>query len=816
MRSGKFLSALMLSLSALCAIPVLAQSDHDQQIKLSREYMQSGRYYEASQIAARLLAIDPNDAEAAAIRDDASSRLKDVLNQRVADAERGGDQLALANAYFDAGRYDAALDLYGKLPASSRDRDVRLREARAMAWSGRFDAAERSYSTLLKEQSSPELQLEYGRLLSWMGATKPAVAHLRALDQQLGNEETAVALANAEAASGNREEAIRLLSDFTEKHADAIQAKALLRELRASPELRFEHINHLIEAEPYNLALRTERARMNLERAHYNEALNDVQFVRENSKNRVEGLDAIEKEARARREQELKSLSARLATLKANDPKNPDEVLSLARAYVGLGDYDNAIALYEQYLAMRPNDTEARIQYARVLSWDRRYAQASRQLETLIEQNPDRADLKLEYAQNLSYDSNFAGALHMFSSLTDLSDNPRRELYSDVPPRAYYNMGQIYRWYGWTEHDVLDQNRALALDSNYTAAQRELDLARHTRPSSTLDARYTYSTDSNDFTLKRADLDAAKWTSQRMAFDVGVGRHQFERLGEEAVANAISGGALYRLNDRTSLRGRIGANFYDHDLGTRPFFGVGATWLPNLQSRAALDFNHYDLVYDVFTLQSLTVPTSGNNFRDPISINDFRGHYDYNGGGLLSYLADASYGFISDDNKRAAAHGVVAFRILKAPFVALKADGRWLSYDFRSNRYWSPNDYHSLAGVAQIGQNIRDRFIWNAEVKYGRSWEGSLSSDLRAYEATATVPVSDAFDIVGNYGYGKSGRLDSVFGNSGTDITNYWQRHWYVGVRVKRLFASDDQRRRNPYYFDNSSLAGSPVLPEVH
>src|SRR6185369_11041059 len=349
MRSGKFLSALMLSLSALCAIPVLAQSDHDQQIKLSREYMQSGRYYEASQIAARLLAIDPNDAEAAAIRDDASSRLKDVLNQRVADAERGGDQLALANAYFDAGRYDAALDLYGKLPASSRDRDVRLREARAMAWSGRFDAAERSYSALLKEQSSPELQLEYGRLLSWMGATKPAVAHLRALDQQLGNEETAVALANAEAASGNREEAIRLLSDFTEKHADAIQAKALLRELRASPELRFEHINHLIEAEPYNLALRTERARMNLERAHYNEALNDVQFVRENSKNRVEGLDAIEKEARARREQELKSLSARLATLKANDPKNPDEVLSLARAYVGLGDYDNAIALYEQY-----------------------------------------------------------------------------------------------------------------------------------------------------------------------------------------------------------------------------------------------------------------------------------------------------------------------------------------------------------------------------------------------------------------------------------------------------------------------------------
>jgi hypothetical protein len=53
------------------------------------------------------------------------------------------------------------------------------------------------------------------------------------------------------------------------------------------------------------------------------------------------------------------------------------------------------------------------------------------------------------------------------------------------------------------------------------------------------------------------------------------------------------------------------------------------------------------------------------------------------------------------------------------------------------------------------------------------------------------VPISDAFDIVGNYGYGKSGRLDSILGlnNDARDFTNYWQRHWYVGMRLKRLFA---------------------------
>jgi thioredoxin-like negative regulator of GroEL len=322
MRPGKTLSTLLLSLSMLCAAAVYAQSDvynqinplesavksntatHDQQIQLSRLYIQAGRYYEASQISARLLAIDPNDADAIAIRDDASTHLRQAASQRVTDAEAAAqrsdasdqDRLTLANAYFDAGRYDAALDTYSKLPASMQDRDVRLRQARAMAWSGRFDSAERAYSALLKDQSTPELQLEYGRLLTWMGASKPAVAHLRTLDQQLGNEDTAIALANAEAASGNREEAIQLLTNFTNNHSDAIQAKALLRNMQASPELRIEHVT-AVQPRPAPGARADEPRALALQRS-----LNDVQFIREHSRKKVEGRAAIEKAApRSRR-----------------------------------------------------------------------------------------------------------------------------------------------------------------------------------------------------------------------------------------------------------------------------------------------------------------------------------------------------------------------------------------------------------------------------------------------------------------------------------------------------------------------------------
>jgi hypothetical protein len=264
-------------------------------------------------------------------------------------------------------------------------------------------------------------------------------------------------------------------------------------------------------------------------------------------------------------------------------------------------------------------------------------------------------------------------------------------------------------------------------------------------------------------------------------------------------------GAAYRQTDQLTLRGRLGMTFWDQSLGTRPFFGVGAVWLPNIQSRAAIDLNHYDLVYDVSNLSSVV--------NDPLSINDVRGHYDYDSGGFWSLLGDASYGFVSDDNRRAAAHGLLSFQIFDRPWVAIKADGRLLSYDFRSNRYWSPDQYSSLAGVLQIGQDINNRVFWSVEGKYGRAWEGDRTSDLRAVGARVTVPVADTFDLIGSYNYGRSGRFESIIGDP--EFTNYWQRSWYVGVRLKRLFSSDDRRAHDRYYFDNRVLGSDVVPPEV-
>jgi predicted Zn-dependent protease len=657
-----------------------------------------------------------------------------------------------------------------------------------------------------------------------MGASRAAVDTLQSVYAQKPSEDSAIALANAMAWNGNREGAIKLLNDYVASNPNAYSAKQLAQQMSASPDLRIERIGRMIDAEPYNLALQVEKARLLNDAGRYAEALSTIAFVRDHSTRKIEGLDDLQKAAKEGRDKQLAQLQTQLKALDADgmasSSQNPDQILSLAKAYTGAGDYRTAEHLYTRYLRLRPNDTDARVAYARVLSWDQRYPEAEAQYRMLLANDPNRADLRLEYAQIESWNSEFAPAIHTFRSLTDLSDNPRANLYPDVAPRAYYNIGQIYRWYGWNDSAAAAENRALALDGSYAPARNELDLIRHLRPTSTADARITYATDSADFTTKRADLTAEKWTSQRTAFDLSLGRHEFEQGDQDVYANVISGGGRYRWNDRWTARASVGMNFYDSGLGTRPFFGIGAEWLPSLQSRASFDFNHYDLVYDVFTLSSLGTPTGTTavDLRNPLSINDMRGHYDYNSGGFWSALGDASYGFVSDSNHREAAHGLLTFRVLKAPFVALKAEGHYLSYDFRTNRYWSPTDYRSLAGVVQVGQNIGNRFFWSLEAKAGRAYEQGRSSDLRAYEGTITVPINDALDLVGDYGYGKSGRFQSLspLGNDATDFTNYWQRHWYAGIRVKQLHGRGERQGRNSYYYDTRPLAGaSPVIPPL-
>jgi tetratricopeptide (TPR) repeat protein len=223
-----------------------------------------------------------------------------------------------------------------------------------------------------------------------MGAERLSVERLEKAHAALNTEDSAVALANARAWSGDRESAIRLLEEFTASHSGSREAEKALADLRMSPDLRIERLDRLIGLDPYNLALRVERARLLYDAGRYGETLRAIKFIREHTTHEVAGLAEIEQQALDRRKEQLVAVDERRRALFGDPPMyssataTGEQIVELAKAYTGLGAYDQSIELYQVYLKSAPDDNVARLNYARVLSWDRRYDESQRQYEIVL------------------------------------------------------------------------------------------------------------------------------------------------------------------------------------------------------------------------------------------------------------------------------------------------------------------------------------------------------------------------------------------------------------------------------------------------
>jgi tetratricopeptide (TPR) repeat protein len=776
-------------------------------LSLGAIYLEAGRSYEASKLAERLLALDSQDVEATALASRAKAALAENKQRRVAEAESAAkrpgasdeNRLAYADALFSSGAYEDAVAIYRTLPQRLRTRDNRLREARSLAWRSRHDGAEQIYRDLVAEHpGDDELELEYGRLLSWMGAYDAATQRLNSLYSRTKSTAAAIALSNVIAWSDQRAKGVEFLQQHVDRHPDDSEARTVLDEMLRSPALRLERLEALAEREPYNLALGVERARLLVENEQHGRALRVIESLKSKTTSPLPDLEQLERKARTLQATALEDALQRRRQLDISNPSNAGATLKLAKKFAGLQDHKSAIELYEQYLKSNPSDMEARLALARVFSWGGRYAAAEREYRRVLESRPDRLDVQLEYAKVLSQSSKYIPAVRTLRTLTDLSSNERADLYTDVPAEAHFNLGRIYRWYGWLDQAAVEQNAALAHDAGFRPAQDELARVARIRPATRFSGTYASAEDSGGFQLTRRDLEMERRTGTGTSFQLGLGQHDFEKRGESASADVASLGVSHRLSDRVTGRARLGVNAYDRDIDNRMFWSAAAEWLPSLQGRVSVEYSRYDLVYDSFTIETI-----GGNLVNPVSIDNVRLHYDHDAGGLWAWGVDASQGMLSDDNERRSAHGLVALRLLKRPFIAIKGDVRYLTYENDSNRYWSPRDYVSTAGVLQIGSRIGERIDWQTEMKYGRSSYGERESDVRTINARVRFALSSHLDLIGSYVDGESGRIDLLAG--GSEI-RYWQKRWYLGLRVRGLGRGEERGPQREYYYDTDAL----------
>src|SRR5687767_5632540 len=114
---------------------------------------------------------------------------------------------------------------------------------------------------------------------------------------------------------------------------------------------------------------------------------------------------------------------AALASAESPNPRNTARVVSVAQDFVRNGQLAPAAELLEVYLAATPDDTAARLEYARVHAFRRNDRQALEEYQKVLAVEPHNPAALVGVAKIASWQGDFAGALETYERV--LTRNPR-------------------------------------------------------------------------------------------------------------------------------------------------------------------------------------------------------------------------------------------------------------------------------------------------------------------------------------------------------------------------------------------------------
>ncbi len=139
-------------------------------------------------------------------------------------------------------------------------------------------------------------------------------------------------------------------------------------------------------------------------------------------------------------------LCASVATIpaKAEEP-SPRHVLERAKALEEEKQYEEAIAAYRQYLAVRPNNDEVRATTAKLLSWQGRWDDAIALFRDVLTRHPLDHDTRVGLARVLSWQKQFDEARKEYDLI--LRDEPNHA-------EALTGIGDIFLWSGHREQAI--------------------------------------------------------------------------------------------------------------------------------------------------------------------------------------------------------------------------------------------------------------------------------------------------------------------------------------------------------------------------
>ena len=337
-------------------------------LKESIDLHRLGRLDEAERGYRRHLAEQPNDADALHLlgllrhqRGDAAEAGDLIARAREIAPAQGGIALSLGTLCFQAGEFDASRAHYER----ALEMDPNIGPAHAglgqlAVMRGERDVAERHFRTALRVAEDAQALSGLGSLLLERDDLEAALRHLgRAADLAPNDPMIQLLLARAFAKRGTTSFAERALENALRLKPDLYTARQLLG----------------------GLTLKDKRPRE--AEAHFRALLEVPEWI-------AAGHVGLGDVARAE-ERDEDAVGAYRSAL-AIDPVQSMPVRALAWTLARLGRRDEAIAAYDQYLSLAPDDYDVRTARADLLMVIGRLPAAASDWRALAEQNP--ADLQ--------------------------------------------------------------------------------------------------------------------------------------------------------------------------------------------------------------------------------------------------------------------------------------------------------------------------------------------------------------------------------------------------------------------------------------
>jgi tetratricopeptide (TPR) repeat protein len=396
----------------------------------------------------------------------------------------------------------------------------------------------------------------------------------------------------------------------------------------------------------------------------------------------------------------------------AGDPDNTDARLLYARVLSWVREYDASLAEYRIVLEKRPGDPRALSGYARVLAWSGRYDESLREFRLAIAADPGNLETRVGYARALSWSGDLAGASHEYERI--LAEDPDQG-------DAWLGLASVARWrgapaaadrfvtragdLGADPEGVADEERAVrqalgpSVGGGYTAYS---EVEYVSGPNFVIKASGPYAQASA--TVRRAAgivgrvgwiaLEEIPSDSDTLDYDLTTVDYRVDAAYKRGYPWQAAAGFEYQTFESTGVLVRYPLTSDDDFVGwSARVWRFTDRVTPRASARRS------------FLPLKLVDPSNGARYFDPGHVDDYEAGVAWQWSGRGSADGFVAPGFYSDGNERSTVSGSVAYRIqASVPYVSVDGSLTYADWLFQSPNYFTPlNSLRATAGLAVSG-----------------------------------------------------------------------------------------------------------------